>query len=283
MAVTPRQFEEHLDVLAAHRVVPLAELAAGIRTARRGSPAIAITFDDGYADNLDAALPRMEARDIPATFFIATGYVGAGREFWWDELERLLLEPAVGRPAVEVTLDGTPRTWAVTSERERLAALMELQYLLRRMPAPGIDAALGELRDGPALPARRTHAVLDGTGLARLAASPLVEVGGHTRRHGNLARAGLELQREEIAGCAQDLREWLGAPPRGFSYPFGRRGRDFTATAVRVVREAGYSWGVARSGWPLTRMSPVRRLPRQSAPLVGGGDFERWLHERLSP
>ena len=94
MAVTPLQFQEQLEVLAArYHVVSLHELAHGIRGRRRGALPVAITFDDGYADNLHAALPRLEARGLPATFFITTGYVDSGRAFWWDELEQLVSCP----------------------------------------------------------------------------------------------------------------------------------------------------------------------------------------------
>jgi peptidoglycan/xylan/chitin deacetylase (PgdA/CDA1 family) len=63
-----------------------------LESGRLPANAAAVTFDDGYADNLKAAKPRLQRAGAPATVFIATGYVGERREFWWDELARIILE-----------------------------------------------------------------------------------------------------------------------------------------------------------------------------------------------
>jgi peptidoglycan/xylan/chitin deacetylase (PgdA/CDA1 family) len=279
MAVTPQQFEEHLQVLAArHRVLRLSALAEG-RRRHRGAPPVAITFDDGYADNLHAALPRLEAWDVPATFCVATRYVDAGRGFWWDELEQLLEAPLdSGVDALEL---GVPegRRWPMTTEHERKTALLELQHMLRRSTARQIEANLQQIRHwrgAQPLP-RPSHAVMTAAELSKLAQSELVDIGAHSRRHGNLATASPEDQWDEIAGSRRDLLQWLGVVPTVFSYPFGRMGRDFSAATLRIARRAGYDWGVARSDAPLTRLTPAMRLPRRSVPAVGGEEFERWL------
>jgi peptidoglycan/xylan/chitin deacetylase (PgdA/CDA1 family) len=284
MAVTPRQFEEHLEVLAArHRVVPLHELANGFRRRRRGARPVAITFDDGYADNLHAALPRLEARGLPAAFFIATGYVDAGRAFWWDELEQLVVCGSNPTEALELGPLGARRRWPMTTDDERMTALLELQYMFRRTTASEIEGRLDRVRrwrgDEPV--PRDSHAVMTSTELSRLASSELAEVGAHSRRHANLANATQEDQWDEIAGSRRDLLQWLGAAPTIFSYPFGRMGADFSAATIRVARRAGYRWGVARSDAVLTPLTSAMRLPRRTAPAVGGDRFERWLDHQL--
>ena len=54
------------------------------------SDAVAITFDDGYIDNLEYALPILEELEVPATIFISTGTMNQNKELWWDELEQLI-------------------------------------------------------------------------------------------------------------------------------------------------------------------------------------------------
>ena len=74
LCVSPEHFEKQLEVLA-HRaeLVPLSDLASQLRAGRRGRPVVALTFDDGYADNLHVAQPLLERYGAPATVFIATG------------------------------------------------------------------------------------------------------------------------------------------------------------------------------------------------------------------
>jgi peptidoglycan/xylan/chitin deacetylase (PgdA/CDA1 family) len=95
LSLTPELFEAQLDWLAANtRVVPLRDLAAG--HGRTQLPQVAITFDDGYADNHTYALPRLWARGLTATFFLTAGFVERDPEVlgrlaatWQTPLEEL--------------------------------------------------------------------------------------------------------------------------------------------------------------------------------------------------
>ena len=86
LCVTPEHFAEHLDVLRAWRRIRLEEIGPSRWPMCGRGLSVAITFDDGYADNLHEAAPFLMRSDTPATFFLATGYIGGEREFWWDEL-----------------------------------------------------------------------------------------------------------------------------------------------------------------------------------------------------
>lgn len=91
IAVSPDVFDAQMEVIATrYRPQMLAELSNGLATGALPPRSVAVTFDDGYANNLTAALPILEAWSVPATVFVSTGYVGGSREFWWDELERLI-------------------------------------------------------------------------------------------------------------------------------------------------------------------------------------------------
>src|SRR5690606_31467716 len=95
LAVSPANFEEQLQVLSqTGEVVPLHELAARAKEKRRRKRLIALSFDDGYSDNYETAKPLLEKYRLPATFFVTSCNVGTAREFWWDELENLILYSA---------------------------------------------------------------------------------------------------------------------------------------------------------------------------------------------
>ena len=98
LRVRTRHFQEQMDVLARRgRVIPLRALAAHHRLGSLPHGAVAITFDDGYIDNLLVAKPILQKHGLSATVFMTAGTIGREREFWWDELERVLL-PLPGTP-----------------------------------------------------------------------------------------------------------------------------------------------------------------------------------------
>src|SRR5262245_41049481 len=90
VCVTPKHFAEQMEVLRkVSQPIGLSELVQCLKASSVPPKAVAVTFDDGYADNLYEARPILERYLIPATVFVCTGY--AGKEFWWDELDRLVM------------------------------------------------------------------------------------------------------------------------------------------------------------------------------------------------
>ncbi len=112
LCVTPNHFEQHLEVLREWgRVMGLPEFARRLREGSQPTRTVVLTFDDGYADNLHNALPLLERHDIPASVFVVTGNVESTREFWWDELERLLLQPGSLPSTLSLVVDGSNFQW----------------------------------------------------------------------------------------------------------------------------------------------------------------------------
>ncbi|MGD9614509.1 MAG: polysaccharide deacetylase family protein [Alphaproteobacteria bacterium] len=92
LAVSPNNFRAQLEVVRREGVcLPLPDFAARITDRNCLRRLFAITFDDGYRDNLINAAPALEAHDLPATIFVVSGAVGAGCDFWWDALARVFL------------------------------------------------------------------------------------------------------------------------------------------------------------------------------------------------
>ncbi len=286
LCVAPRHFEEHLEVLKhLARPMSLAELVHRSGSASSDTPAVAVTFDDGYADNLLEAAPLLRRHGVPATVFVVGEAVGSRREFWWDELERVLLQPGalprvlrgpwggsdgladLGQDAVYAP-DAAQRhaSWNVTAavvptERHRL--YLQLCETLRPLPADQRVAVLEDLagacraeRSG-----RRSHRPLTPEELARLVEDGLVEVGAHTLTHALLAGLPVDRQRAEIVEGKRLLESVLGREVTSFSYPYGGR-RDYTTATVALVREAGFQRACANFPGTVRPDTDVWQLPR---------------------
>lgn len=248
LGVDPRRFAAQVEMLATEfRPISLLELAAAANRRRIPEGAVAVTFDDGYVDNLHRALPILERFEVPATVFVATGFIGAGRPFWWDEVHRLL-DVA---PPTEIALRVGARTHRIEAgsdprDAERLAA-----EALRRASPSEIDDAVAAI--AMAAPDDGGGRVAEGRPLTRpelvtLASSALIEIGAHTRIHPGLDALDEATLRSEVEGGRDDLDEWLGECPRSFSYPFGRHG----PAVRRAVRRAGFELAATAYPQPVT-------------------------------
>ena len=259
LAVSPGHFREHLRYLRER--FELVRFEEDWSSARR--PAVAVTFDDGYLDNLTEALPILEEVGVPATFFVSSAPLEGGAEFWWDQLERLALE-GTGHAGRFVLQDpGHGGEWPTGTATERETMARELNRRCMRVDDARRAGWLRQLRAWS--PAGASPAAGDrpmtATELRRLAASPLVTVGAHTMTHSSLAALPEADQAREIAGSRRRLEALLGRPVEVFSYPFGTRS-DYNAATIRLCREAGFRKAATAIGGHRYRWTDPFQIPR---------------------
>ncbi len=111
LCVDPNNFSQQMKALKRIATpIPLTELP----DADPQHPSVAITFDDGYLDNLEIAHPILGQHGIPATIFVSTGYVDRPHGYWWDELEAIFLHPGVLPPRpLKLTIGGQNYNWEI--------------------------------------------------------------------------------------------------------------------------------------------------------------------------
>jgi peptidoglycan/xylan/chitin deacetylase (PgdA/CDA1 family) len=199
---------------------------------------VAITFDDGYRDNFDLALPIFQRHGVPFTIFITSGMVRRTLSYWWRSLEELLLRKQsldagfLGKRINLATRDAKLAAWiplrnAYLSDQN--GAREELTALFTR---EGISEA--QLLDQEALGEETVKA---------LAQTPGVEIGGHTDSHPQLSRLTVDNAKAEIQGNKAYLESLIEREVRHFAYPFGRR-EDCGPREFAMVRELGFKTAV---------------------------------------
>jgi peptidoglycan/xylan/chitin deacetylase (PgdA/CDA1 family) len=286
LCVRPTRFADQLAILGAHTApLSLTEFDARRSAGTLPPRAVAVTFDDGYEDNLTVAAPALAAAAIPATVFVTTGRVGSARGFWWDELAWLLLATPPMIDALPVALDdGGPTQLACSAERAQ-GIYDALVPRLRVAEPTARDAALARMAaalDRPVMDLSGPRACTPDE-LRALAASRGMSIGAHTVTHASMAGQGPAALTVETAECRRQLRAWLPeAPLSAFAYPYGSNG-DISAAAVDAVRAAGYSLACANVAGPAWKGSDRWRVPRH---IVRDWDAEtfrthldRWFDE----
>jgi peptidoglycan/xylan/chitin deacetylase (PgdA/CDA1 family) len=272
LTIRPERFEQQLERLIRFgTVVPLARVIAHLGGAPLPRRAVALTFDDGYRDNLTVLLPLLERYQVPATVFITTG--SPGKYFWWHELTALL-DPSNPLPErLEVESLGPP---VPTADRHQL--YRQVANRLARMPARSRLAAMDDLRiwagvdPGPPDGAHAlTHAEIE-----ELARSPLIEIGAHTVTHPRLVDLLPAEARAEVEGSLATLRRLTGGPVAGFSYPEGA----VTAAVRGTVASSGATYACSSQPGTISVRTDVLGLPRLWPGDFGGDRLSRWIHAR---
>ena len=237
-----KRFDELCGWLAAwYQVLPLDDavdrLARGVLPAR----ALAITFDDGYADNHDLAMPILRKHGLCATFFIATGFLDGGR-MWNDTAV------AAVRQCSQASLDLSDLGLAgvsqldlssITARRQSLDRLLNAtKYLPPDERAAMVDRVAA--RAGARLP---TDLMLRAEQVRAMADAGM-QIGAHTVSHPILARLNDADARGEIAQSKSDLETLLGRRVTLFAYPNGKPGQDYLPRDAALARELGFSAAV---------------------------------------
>jgi len=301
LTVRPQHFAEHLEIVKKKcSPVSLKELVGGLKHRRLPEHPVVITFDDGYADNLVNAKPLLQRYGVPATVFVTAGYVGSSREFWWDEIERLILAPAFLPETLQLDgLNGRSLIWELGKEdphqadgyqswnvqlsentTPRHTLYRSLCELLRPLPEQSRVDILEYIQKwaGVGSAGRSSHLPLTSDELTRLDQGGLVEIGAHTCTHALLSSLSKAEQKEEVQYSKKLLEEILGHAVSSFAYPFGGR-VDYNAETIEVVRQAGFELACANFPGTIWRRSDCFQLPRLLVRDWNGATFESWLSE----
>lgn len=230
VATPPALFESHLRRLAReYDVVDLDQVLSG----RLPKRALLITFDDGYRSVLDVAGPILKRLELPSVFFVSAAFVTSGSL----PLDNLLcwLTGKVGPEALEEAITGRPPPAGRTLDLV-LRAVAGLPYARRARFA----ADLAERFEVDCARLRRESRLFLEVGDLRRLADVGCEVGNHTRSH-LFCRAIVDEAAGEIelVEHKRRLEEWVGAPVRAFSYPYGHR-RDATPFVERLLAASGH-------------------------------------------
>ena len=254
---------------------PPITVSEGVRMLSEGRPGhwVAMSFDDGYADNVTRAVPHLLAAAARATFYLTAGWMEDRRTPWWDRLAGLL----EATPAERLTVEwgGQSLDLPLQSRRERAHALAALLPALAVVPAER-DRRLEEIVSRLGVPDPVPCALATWEQADRLVEAGM-EIGAHTLDHPLLSQLDPQSQRLEIAESIDLIERRLGVRATGLAYPGG----DYDQITVAAARSAGLRYAVTtRPGTNVNgapRFELRRRGLTEGACLDPAGRFSRHL------
>ena len=304
LRVTPQHFAEHLEVLQQHtKPMSLKELAQAHQEGNICDRAVAITFDDGYANNLHQAKPILEKYQIPATVFVATEYLTNPREFWWDELERIILQTEQLPETLSLTIGDRQHQWQLESfsnyspeaawqnrnlpawsakSGSRLRFYYELWAKLQPLTPAQRQPLLEQIKawaNYQSPTPRLSHRPLTVEELGVIERGGTIELGGHTVSHPLLSEQPIAVQQAEIEQGKSDLERLLQHSINSFAYPFGA----YSSETSSLVEKAGFQYACSTVESSVWRKSDRYTLPRFEVQDWNKAEFERrllsWLNK----
>jgi peptidoglycan/xylan/chitin deacetylase (PgdA/CDA1 family) len=238
-------------------VMPLETAVRRLRAGNLGARAAAITFDDGYADNHDVALPVLQRHGLVASFFVATGFLDGGR-MWNDSvIEAIRRCPNDAIDGAAAGLDESLSLHGVQERRQSIDRVIKaLKYLRPAERAARVDAF------ARACSVDLPRDLMMSSGQVRALHRSGQRIGAHTVHHPILAQLDGDEAKREIADSRSVLQDLLDDPVSTFAYPNGQPGTDYSGWSVSIVRDLGFELAVSTAWGAADQSTDPFQLPR---------------------
>ncbi|MBN8535390.1 MAG: polysaccharide deacetylase family protein [Rhizobiales bacterium] len=258
-----------------YEIIPLDVLKSRLGTP--GKRFAVLTFDDGYFDTRDYALPILKRHEAPFTVFVTPGFAERTTALWWLDLE----DAVRARDNIEVQLPSGRFVHPTRTPDDQRAGFKRLYWALRELPEPVLREIVATMAADAGIDTlgRVARLCMDWGALRDFAREPLVTIGAHSMTHPRLKTLSDEASQAEIIESKERVEKEIGKAVRHFAYPVG----DPTSAGVRefaFARAAGFETGVTtRPGVVFAEHAPhLLALPRISVNgLFQNIDFVRGL------
>lgn len=262
--VTPATFDMHMAFLARHfRVLTPMQFRRELADSTFGRRACLVTFDDGWRDNLQHALPILRKHGVPAIVFVATGYVGSRDTFWQERLLRLL-RLAAARKRLDPELLRDTGLGGIAPDDAAAVRLQARDYVTGlKSGNPAVIARLIErlqtaLQDLPEAHSLGVDEFMDWNEVTALRASGLVTIGSHAHSHTRLTTLGYQGAHRELETSREALARNGITDVFACAYPNG----DVNDPVEAAATDAGFALGFATKGGLVAHSSEAMHARR---------------------
>lgn len=251
------EFEARMRWIKAwFNVLPLERAIDMLYAGTIPSRALAVTFDDGYADNEELAAPILKRLGLSATFFVSTGFLGGGC-MWNDQVIEAIRAARGDR--LDLRQLGLASYPLESIEARRQAIASVLNGIKHLEPGRRLEVTSEIVRMAGGRPSPRLMMRVDQVRSLRQLG---MDVGAHTVTHPILTRLDADAAHAEMRDSKQVLEDILGEPVRLFAYPNGVPVQDYAAPHIAMARDCGFTAAVSTAWGAASMQSDRYQLPR---------------------
>ncbi len=280
LAIAPEHFRMQMDLVRRdYQPVSLAQLASAFREGWLPERGVAVTFDDGYLDNLVEASPILLEAGIPATFFFTDHALTGQTPFWWDVLESAFFGGDNVPTQLQLEIDGQVRMLSTATAKERADAHWTLYHVVRTSPEPVRSELVKLISEWSGRTWAQLPRVMSRAQLVDLSRRPRHSIGGHGAAHLSYSAHPDAQIRHDVIANRWNLEAAIGRPVTMFAYPYG----DHDDRTVEIVDDAGYRGAVTCVAAAVRPGADPLRLPRIAVLPTDEVPFDERLRQIFRP
>ena len=260
LAVLTSNFEKQIKLLKTnYNIVPIDELINNLKSKRKEKFLLSITFDDGYKDNLNFALPILEHYKIPATIYMITRFLDTDVWMWWYELKETINQ----KDQLRFNYNEQNFYYELKNYNQKIKAFKNLRKLFLNLKI-NEQLRLLEIITGNKKRKNYSKICLDAEELKTLDKNSLITIGAHTHNHTNLKILNKDEAIDDICKCTKILENLLKHKVKHFAYPYG--GVDQADTReYDIIKNLNFNSAVT------DRVYPIKDHNLFSLPRIGVG------------
>ncbi len=243
LCVTPDKFYDQMKFLKKnYNIISLSSINQLLKNHTIPRNSVVITFDDGYQDNLINAIPILEEHNLPATFFITSGYIGENKEFYQEALNRIFfLEKQIPK-TLNIKVNQIEHQYLeLDQENQKKAAYTALHKALRSEKNDTRKSVIKELIDwsGACQKPLIDYKNLTFSEIKQISQKSLFEIGAHSVNHPVLSGLNENKQRVEIVNSKIHLEKIIEKDVTSFAYPYGTID-SYNVDTINILRENNF-------------------------------------------
>ncbi len=284
LCVSKKNFHSQINhIKQNYEIIKLSDIKGILKNNHIPKNGLIITFDDGYEDNFKNAKPILEEFNVPATFFITSGFIGINKEFYQETLNRIFFLEKKIPSKLKISIDNKTFIYEnLFNEENRKKAYRNIHFTLRGKNSLVRRKAIKELLKWSKIVDKPDddYKNLNETQLKLLAKNHSFEIGAHSVNHIPLSSLSIQEQKEEISYSKIELEKIIEEKISVFAYPYGTK-EDYNDDTLKIMSQSDFTLSCANYPGIVKSNTNIYEIPRIVVRDINVDKFSKFITDNF--